>query len=75
MSFRFQLLVHRGVVGNDLVSGEDGVKGFPNRRLYPAEVTPNAIRAPANALSTGSNWLWNFFVVMQVYIVNISYAH
>jgi hypothetical protein len=32
--------------------------------LYPAEVTPLRIRAPANALSTASNWLWNFFVVM-----------
>lgn len=31
--------------------------------LYPAEVTPLRIRAPANALSTASNWLWNFFVV------------
>jgi len=30
--------------------------------LYPAEVTPLRIRAPANALSTASNWLWNFFV-------------
>lgn len=33
-------------------------------RLYPAEVTPLKIRAPANALSTASNWLFNFFVVM-----------
>lgn len=32
--------------------------------LYPAEVTPLRIRAPANALSTASNWLFNFFVVM-----------
>lgn len=31
--------------------------------LYPAEVTPLRIRAPANALSTASNWLFNFFVV------------
>lgn len=29
--------------------------------LYPAEVTPLRIRAPANALSTASNWLFNFF--------------
>jgi hypothetical protein len=34
--------------------------------LYPAEVTPIRIRAPANALSTASNWLFNFFVVCQV---------
>jgi hypothetical protein len=31
--------------------------------LYPAEVTPLRIRAPANALSTASNWIFNFFVV------------
>lgn len=28
--------------------------------LYPAEVTPLRIRAPANALSTATNWLGNF---------------
>ena len=32
--------------------------------LYPAEITPLSIRAPANALSTSSNWLFNFMVVM-----------
>ncbi|WWC66761.1 uncharacterized protein I206_100666 [Kwoniella pini CBS 10737] len=32
--------------------------------LYPAEVTPLRIRAPANALSTASNWIFNFMVVM-----------
>lgn len=32
--------------------------------LYPAEVTPLRIRAQANALSTASNWIFNFFVVM-----------
>lgn len=26
--------------------------------LYPAEVTPLRIRAPANAISTASNWLF-----------------
>jgi hypothetical protein len=30
--------------------------------LYPAEVTPLRIRAPANALSTATNWIGNFFV-------------
>jgi hypothetical protein len=30
--------------------------------LYPAEVTPLRIRAPANALSTASNWIFNFMV-------------
>jgi MFS family permease len=32
--------------------------------LYPAEIVPLKIRAPANALSTSSNWIWNFMVVM-----------
>lgn len=30
--------------------------------LYPAEITPLRIRAPANALSTSSNWIFNFMV-------------
>lgn len=32
--------------------------------LYPAEIVPLAIRAPANAVSTSANWLWNFVIVM-----------
>lgn len=32
--------------------------------LYPAEVTPLSIRIEANALSTQSNWLSNFLIVM-----------
>ncbi|PWY80725.1 MFS monosaccharide transporter [Aspergillus heteromorphus CBS 117.55] len=32
--------------------------------LYPAEVVPLRIRAPANALATSSNWIFNFLVVM-----------
>ncbi|KAG5982331.1 hypothetical protein E4U55_002045 [Claviceps digitariae] len=32
--------------------------------LYPAEITPLRTRAPANALSTSSNWIFNFMVVM-----------
>jgi sugar porter (SP) family MFS transporter len=32
--------------------------------LYPAEIVPLRIRAPANALSTSANWLFNFLVVM-----------
>ncbi len=32
--------------------------------LYPAEVVPLSIRAPANALSTSANWIFNFMVVM-----------
>ncbi|OJA17016.1 hypothetical protein AZE42_00550 [Rhizopogon vesiculosus] len=32
--------------------------------LYPAEIVGLEIRAPANALSTASNWIFNFMVVM-----------
>lgn len=32
--------------------------------LYPAEITPLGIRAPANAISTTANWIFNFMVVM-----------
>ncbi|KAG4419013.1 hypothetical protein IFR04_007874 [Cadophora malorum] len=32
--------------------------------LYPAEIVPLKIRAPANALATSGNWLFNFMVVM-----------
>ena len=32
--------------------------------LYPAEIVPLRIRAPANAVSTSGNWIWNFMVVM-----------
>lgn len=32
--------------------------------LYPAEITPLSIRAPANAISTTANWAFNFMVVM-----------
>ncbi|GBE83001.1 Sugar transporter STL1 [Sparassis crispa] len=32
--------------------------------LYPAEIAGLRIRAPANALSTASNWVFNFVVVM-----------
>ena len=39
--------------------------------LYPAEIVPLRIRAPANALSTSANWLFNFLVVM---ITPVSFA-
>ncbi|KAF2871573.1 hypothetical protein BDV95DRAFT_594664 [Massariosphaeria phaeospora] len=32
--------------------------------LYPVEIVPLRIRAPANALSTSANWAFNFMVVM-----------
>ncbi|KAL9022037.1 MAG: hypothetical protein Q9185_000778 [Variospora sp. 1 TL-2023] len=39
--------------------------------LYPAEIVPLRIRAPANGFSTSSNWIFNFMVVM---ITPISFA-
>jgi MFS family permease len=36
--------------------------------LYPAEITPLRIRAPANALATSSNWIWNFMVSPYSYL-------
>lgn len=43
--------------------------------LYPAEIVPLRIRAPANALSTSGNWIFNFMVVMitPVAFNNIGY--
>ena len=43
--------------------------------LYPAEIVPLRIRAPANALSTSANWAFNFMVVMitPVAFENIGY--
>ncbi|PWN31539.1 putative sugar transporter [Meira miltonrushii] len=32
--------------------------------LYPAEICPLSIRAAANGLSTASNWIFNFLVVL-----------
>ncbi|PMD65982.1 putative MFS monosaccharide transporter [Hyaloscypha bicolor E] len=32
--------------------------------LYPAEIVPLKVRAPANGLSTSANWIFNFMVVM-----------
>ncbi|KAJ3551710.1 hypothetical protein NPX13_g11297 [Xylaria arbuscula] len=43
--------------------------------LYPAEIVPLKIRAPANALSTSANWIFNFIVVIITPIAfnNIGY--
>ncbi|KAF2119113.1 general substrate transporter [Lophiotrema nucula] len=43
--------------------------------LYPAEITPLSIRAPANAIATTANWIFNFMVVMvtPVAFANIGY--
>lgn len=39
--------------------------------LYPAEIVPLKIRAPANALSTSANWIFNFIVVSKYSIPEI----
>lgn len=41
-----------------------GATWLPLPWLYPAEINPLKTRAKANALSTTSNWIWNFFIVM-----------
>jgi len=43
--------------------------------LYPAEITPLRTRAPANAMSTSSNWLFNFIVVMITPVAFESIKH
>lgn len=37
--------------------------------LYPAEITPLRTRAPANAMSTSSNWLFNFLVSYSLVLI------
>ncbi|TKA73504.1 hypothetical protein B0A55_05504 [Friedmanniomyces simplex] len=41
-----------------------GATWLPLPWLYPAEINPIKTRGKANAVSTVSNWLWNFTVVM-----------
>ncbi|KAL9119348.1 MAG: hypothetical protein Q9187_004097 [Circinaria calcarea] len=41
-----------------------GATWLPLPWLYPAEVNPIKTRAKANAMSTCSNWLFNFLIVM-----------
>ncbi|KAG5989266.1 hypothetical protein E4U52_005770 [Claviceps spartinae] len=43
--------------------------------LYPAEITPLRTRAPANALSTSSNWIFNFMVVMITPVAFTNIGH
>ncbi|KAF7197117.1 Sugar transporter STL1 [Pseudocercospora fuligena] len=53
-----------------------GATWLPLPWLYPAEINPLKTRAKANAVSTVSNWLWNFFIVMitPVLISNIGWG-
>ncbi|SMQ49422.1 unnamed protein product [Zymoseptoria tritici ST99CH_1A5] len=43
--------------------------------LYPAEITPLSIRAPANAISTTANWAFNFMVVMVTPVAFANIGH
>lgn len=53
-----------------------GATWLPLPWLYPAEINPLKTRAKANAVSTVSNWIWNFFIVMitPVLISNIHWG-
>lgn len=53
-----------------------GATWLPLPWLYPAEINPLRTRAKANAVSTCSNWLFNFLIVMvtPVMIANISWG-
>lgn len=52
------------VVGLFLYMCFFGATWLPLPWLYPAEISPVKTRARANAISTCSNWLFNFTVVM-----------
>ncbi|KAM0804780.1 putative hexose carrier protein [Usnea florida] len=51
-----------------------GASWLPLPWLYPAEINPIKTRQKANALSTCSNWLFNFLIVMITPIM-ISHIH
>ncbi|KAK7748708.1 hypothetical protein SLS53_000730 [Cytospora paraplurivora] len=53
-----------------------GASWLPLPWLYPAEVNPIKTRAKANAVSTCTNWLFNFLIVMvtPVMISNIGWG-
>lgn len=57
--------VKKGAVfGLFLYMASFGATWLPLPWLYPAELSPTKTRAKANAVSTCSNWLFNFTVVM-----------
>ncbi|KAJ0118739.1 hypothetical protein N8I77_001473 [Diaporthe amygdali] len=53
-----------------------GASWLPLPWLYPAEVNPIKTRAKANAVSTCTNWLFNFLIVMvtPIMISNIGWG-
>lgn len=60
------------VLGLFLYMAAFGATWLPLPWLYPAELSPIKTRAKANAISTCSNWLFNFTVVM---ITPVMIAH
>ncbi|KFY11546.1 hypothetical protein V492_04397 [Pseudogymnoascus sp. VKM F-4246] len=65
-----------GVFGLFLFIIVFGATWLPLPWLYPAEVNPIKTRGKANAISTCTNWLFNFVVVMvtPIMIANIGWA-
>ncbi|OBT68260.1 hypothetical protein VE03_02339 [Pseudogymnoascus sp. 23342-1-I1] len=65
-----------GVFGLFLFIIVFGATWLPLPWLYPAEVNPIKTRGKANAISTCTNWLFNFVVVMvtPIMISNIGWA-
>lgn len=53
-----------------------GATWLPLPWLYPAEINPIKTRAKANAVSTCTNWLFNFLIVMvtPIMITNIDWG-
>lgn len=53
-----------------------GITWLPLPWLYPAEINPIKTRAKANAVSTCTNWLFNFLIVMitPIMIANIGWG-
>ncbi|KAI3343602.1 general substrate transporter [Ustulina deusta] len=53
-----------------------GATWLPLPWLYPAEINPIMTRGKANAVSTCTNWLFNFFIVLitPVLVTNIGWA-
>ncbi|KAI0184701.1 general substrate transporter [Xylaria flabelliformis] len=53
-----------------------GATWLPLPWLYPAEINPIMTRAKANAVSTCTNWLFNFFIVLitPVLVSNIGWG-
>lgn len=63
LSVCLQLLFRNWMAWNDMVSNVHPESTLYTvlqlHRLYPAEITPLSIRAPANAISTTANWIFN----------------